>query len=65
MKAEKNKMQTKRFLESMFSGSNVFFNFFDDSFSVTFTETLFSQQFLNRDMLWSDLIFAEDGGYII
>ena len=49
----------------MFSGSNVFFNFFHDSFSVTFTETLFSQQFLNRDILWNDLIFAEDGGYII
>ena len=49
----------------MFSGSNVVFNFFHDSFSVTFTETLFSQQFLNRDILWNDLIFAEDGGYII
>ena len=50
MKTEQNKKQTKRFLKSMFSGSNVFFNFFHDSFSVTFTETLFSQQFLNRDI---------------
>ena len=48
----------------MFSGSNVFFNFFSDSFRVTFAEILFSQQFLNCDILGNDLIFAEDGGYV-
>ena len=49
----------------MFSESNVFFNFFHDSFRATFNETFFSQQFLNREILWNDRIFAEDGGYII
>ena len=52
----------------MFSGSNLFYNFFrppSDSFRVTFTEILFSQKFLNGDILGNDFIFAEDGGYII
>ena len=49
----------------MFSGSNVFFNFFCDSFRATFTEILFSQPFFNGSILGKNLIFANDGGYII
>ena len=47
----------------MFSGSNGFFNFFSDSFRVTFIKILFSQQFLNCDILGNDLIFVEDARY--
>ena len=47
----------------MFSGSTIFSSFFSDCFILTFAEILFSQQFLNCQILEKD-IFAEDVGYI-